>query len=407
MSRHHRSPCPLAGIRILDLSQVLAGPYCGMLLAGLGAEVIKVESPEGDMSRSMGPPYVGDSGSLYLAVNRNKKSLVLDLKHAAGQAALHRLVRKADVLLHNFRPRAAVELRVDYETLARSNPRLVYANIAAFGQTGPEAERPGLDAVFQAMGGLMSLTGPVHGGPTKVASSVVDVATGIFTALGIVSALLGRAQTGIGCRVGSALLDTVLALQASLFTYSSVLGRDPERVGNGSYFTVTNCFETSDGALVISLPTNRFWHRLCRALSDPSLEKDPRFTSNRSRTQNREELYKSLLKLFRRKTTRRWLEILTAEEVPCGPVLSYSQVLRDPQVRHNNLIKIDRYGKSGRYRVVRSPVRLDGKLMDGGLPAPVLGQHTVQVLRTAKFAGKDIAELRRRGIIVPKPPLLD
>jgi crotonobetainyl-CoA:carnitine CoA-transferase CaiB-like acyl-CoA transferase len=402
--RRPRGPLrPLAGIRVLDLSQVLAGPYAAMLLAGLGAEVIKVEAPEGDISRSMGPPYVGGTGTLFLSVNRNKKSLVLDLKRPEGQRALHRVVASADVLLHNFRPRAARKLRLDHETLSSSNPRLIYATVAAFGADGPDADRPGLDAVAQAMGGLMSLTGPVRGGPWKAGASVVDVATGIFTALGIVSALAARERTGRGCRVGGALLDTVLALQASIFTYGSVLRRNPERVGNGSYFTLTNCFATRDGNIVISLPTSRFWLRLCRALGDRRVQNDPRFATNRGRVRYSRELARALARVFRRRSTATWLQRLRQEEVPCGPVLEYDSVPKLPQVRHNGLFGLERFGSSRPYRVVRSPVRLDGSLMDGHLPAPALGQHTREILRAAGFSAAEIRALHEAGLTVPRP----
>ncbi len=400
-------PQPLRGIRVLDLSQVLAGPYCAMLLAGLGAEVIKVEAPEGDISRSMGPPFVGDSGTLFISVNRNKKSVVLDLKHPKAQAALQRLARVSDVVVHNLRPRAARQLGVDYRTLSAVNPRLVYANVAAFGQSGPDAERPGLDAVFQAMGGLMSLTGPVKGPPMKAAPSVVDVTTGVLTALGIVSSLLARTRTRKGLHVGGALLDTVLSLQATLFTYSSVTGRNPERVGNGSYYTVTNCFKTSDGQLVISLPTSRFWRRLCGALRSKALEKDARFATHRDRLYNSEPLARALQKLFKRRTTEQWLEILKTAEVPSGPVLSYHEVLEQPQVRHNGLLKKERYTNSRPYTIVRSPVRLNGFLMDADKPAPALGEHTEEVLRSARFTAREIQEMRQIGIIVPRPLDLD
>ena len=392
---------PLSGIRVLDLSQVLAGPYCGMLLAGLGAEVIKVEGPEGDLSRSLGPPYLVDSGTLYLYANRNKKSLVLDLKRVEGQNALHRLVRRADVLIHNSLPRSARKLRIDYPTLSSINPRLIYATVSAFGQTGPRSERPGFDAVFQAVGGLMSLTGPARGKGSKAAASVVDVGTGILTALGILACLLQRRQTGHGARVGGALLDTVLALQGNLFTYSSVIGDDPRRVGNGSYFMISNCFATADGQLMISLPTSRFWHRFCSALGQASLQSDSRFSDHQSRISNKPALERVLARIFRTKTTAQWLKILQPV-VPCGPLLSYKQVIQDQQVRHNGLFKMDVY-KGSPYRVVRSPVRLDGKLMDGRLAAPSLGQHTGQILRAARFTRAEILELDRLGVTIPNP----
>jgi crotonobetainyl-CoA:carnitine CoA-transferase CaiB-like acyl-CoA transferase len=392
---------PLSGIRVLDLSQVLAGPYCGMLLAGLGAEVIKIEGPEGDLSRSMGPPYLGDSGTLYLYTNRNKKSLVLDLKRVEGQNALHRLVRRADVLIHNSLPRSARKLRIDYPTLSSINPRLIYATVSAFGQTGPRAGRPGFDAVFQAVGGLMSLTGPARGKGSKAAASVVDVGTGILTALGILACLLKRRQTGNGARVGGALLDTVLALQGNLFTYSSVIGDDPRRVGNGSYFMISNCFSTADGQLMVSLPTSRFWQKFCQALGQPSLQSDSRFSSHQGRISNKPALESVLARIFRTKTTAQWLRILQPV-VPCGALLSYKQVIQDQQVRHNGLFKMDVY-KGSRYRVVRSPIRLDGKLMDGRLAAPSLGQHTRQILRAARFTRAEILELDRLGVTIPSP----
>jgi formyl-CoA transferase/CoA:oxalate CoA-transferase len=372
-----------------------------MLLAGLGAEVIKVEGPEGDLSRSMGPPYLVDSGTLYLYTNRNKKSLVLDLKRVEGQNALHRLVRRADVLIHNSLPRSARKLRIDYPTLSSINPRLIYATISAFGQTGPQAESPGFDAVFQAVGGLMSLTGPARGKGSKAAASVVDVATGILVALGIVACLLQRRQTGHGARLGGALLDTVLALQGNLFTYSSVIGEDPRRVGNGSYFMISNCFSTADGQLMVSLPTGRFWQRFCKALGKPSLQSDSRFSDHERRISNKPALERVLARIFRTKTTAQWLKILQPA-VPCGPLLSYKQVIHDKQVRYNGLFKMDVY-KGSFYRVVRSPIRLDGKLMDGRLAAPSLGQHTGQILRAAQFTRAEIHELKRLGVTIPNP----
>jgi crotonobetainyl-CoA:carnitine CoA-transferase CaiB-like acyl-CoA transferase len=232
---------------------------------------------------------------------------------------------------------------------------------------------------------------------------VVDVATGILTALGIVAALYERERAGRARRVGSALLDTSLALQASIFTYGSVQGRDPERVGNGSYFTITDCLPTRDGHVVISLPTSRFWTRLCRALREPALERDPRFATHRGRIVNKTALGRALARVFRRRTTAAWLETLRAEDVPCGPVLAYHDVPGVPQVRHNGMLSEDRYGAGAPYRVVRSPVRLDGRLMDGDVPAPGLGADSAEVLRSAGFTGRQIEELDRIGVTLARP----
>jgi glutaryl-CoA transferase len=249
---------------------------------------------------------------------------------------------------------------------------------------------------------LMSLTGPVQGRGSKSAASVVDVGTGILTALGILACLLQCRHTGRGARVGGALLDTVRALQGNLFTYSSVIGDNPRRVGNGSYFMISNCFSTADGQLMVSLPTSRFWQRFCKALGKPSLQSDARFSDHQSRISNKPALERVLVKIFRTKTTAQWLKILQPE-IPCGPVLSYRQVIQDEQVQHNGLFKMDVY-KGSPYRIVRSPIRLGGKLMDGNLAAPSLGQHTEQILRAARFTRAEILELNRLGVTIPNPP---
>jgi crotonobetainyl-CoA:carnitine CoA-transferase CaiB-like acyl-CoA transferase len=390
---------PLSGITVLDLTRVLSGPYCTMLLGDMGARVIKIEQPgKGDDTRGWGPPFLGSESAYFLSINRNKESVTLDFKNPAGRTVLNRLIALSDVLIENFRPGTLASLGLDYATLAPHHPRLIFCSISGFGQTGPRRDEPGYDAVVQAEGGLMSVTGAADGPPYRLGVAIGDIASGMFAAQGVLLALLSRERTGRGQFVDIGMLDSV----AALLTYQAEIyfatGSPPPRMGNRHPTIVPyETFAASDGDFVIAVGNDDQWRRFCSVIG---LEPDERFATNRRRVTRYAELKPILADRLQRGTRQRWIEQLTAAGVPCGSVRNLEEVFSDPQLRARQMMVNTDHATLGALRMLGTPVKLSETPGSVRSAPPTLGQHTESVLRSDLGLGDgEIAALRATGAI--------
>jgi crotonobetainyl-CoA:carnitine CoA-transferase CaiB-like acyl-CoA transferase len=385
----------LDGLRVLELTQVMAGPFCGQVLADMGADVVKVEPLEGDSTRrSLGFRGRGDDTAAFLAVNRNKRSLALDLKADRHRAAFHRLVARADVVLENHRPGVAARLGADWETLSALNPRLVYASVSGFGQTGPYAMRPGYDLIAQGLSGVMSVTGSPGGEPVKCGVPVSDLAAGLFCAVGILSALCARERTGRGQRIDTSLFEGALALSVWETAELWATGRVPGALGSAHRLTAPyQALRTRDGWLTVGGNTPRLWERLCAAIGRRELVSDPRFESNEARMEHLGELVAELESALAARDTDEWVAVLVDAGVPCGPIHDYRQVFEDPHTQAREMsVELD-HPVEGAVRALGIPVKLSDTPGSIRRPAPLLGEHTAEVLREAGFSDEEIAAL--------------
>jgi CoA:oxalate CoA-transferase len=393
----------LEGLRVLDLTRVLAGPYAGMVLGDLGADVVKVEVPlKGDDARAY-PPHVHGESAYFMSLNRNKRSLTLDLKSPAGREVFLDLVRCADVVLENYRPGTMARLGLGFETLSEANPRLIYAAVSGFGQTGPYSQRAAYDAVIQAMGGLMSITGPEGGAPTRVGTSIADITAGLFTTIGILAALNSRSVTGQGQMVDVAMLDSVVAVLENAISRYTSTGEVPGPLGNRhpAIFPFEP-FETSDGQIMVAAGNDELWARLCRTLDRPELAADPRFSTNPLRHDNYVEMQAALATAFRARTTAAWQQMLDSAGVPNGPINRIDEVIRDPQVLAREMMQTVEHPVAGKMQLPGVPIKLSAT--PGGIrrPAPVLGEHTNEVLQEwLAWSDEEIAKMRARGAFGP------
>ncbi len=392
---------PLAGTVVIDVTRVLSGPYCTMLLADMGARVIKVEQPgKGDDTRAWGPPFVHGESAYFLSINRNKESITLDLKRREAQEVLDRLLAKADVLVENFRPGTMDRMGIGYERVSTHQPRLVYCSISGFGQTGPRRDLPGYDAVVQAEGGLMSITGDADGPPYRLGVAISDIVAGIFASHGIVLALLARERTGRGQLVDVGMLDSTAALltyQAGIFFAT---GTSPGRLGNrhptiAPYETYT----ARDGDFVIAVGNDEQWRRFCSAVGLDGLASDPRFETNRDRVTHYDELRPLLAARLLVRPRAQWLEALTAAGVPCGSVRDVGEVLGDPQLAARDMIAHLEHTTAGAIRTLGVPIKLSDTPGAVRTPPPQLGEHTDAVLRDLGFAAQEITRLRATGTV--------
>ncbi len=407
----HQPAGPLTGLRVLDLSRILAGPSCTQVLGDLGADVIKIErAGAGDDTRKWGPPFVTDGdgaetteSAYYLCANRNKRSVAVDLSDPEGAELVRRLASRCDILVENFKVGGLARYGLGWEDLKDSHPHLVYCSISGFGQDGPYASRPGYDFMIQAMGGIMSITGQADGDPTKVGVGIADVMTGMYAAVSILAALRHRDATGRGQRIDLALLDCQVSwlINAGLNYLTS--GAVPGRMGNGHPNIVPyDVFPTADGYFALAVGNDRQFASFCDGAGAPEIAADPRYAGNKSRVANRDQLVPLLRDLTARQTTGWWLEALEKVNVPCGPVNDLGQVFDDPQVRHREMrIEMPHpLAGSGVVSLIGSPIRMSETQVSYRHPPPVLGQHTDEVL--AELLDLDAAaidDLRRRGIL--------
>src|SRR5215216_2068207 len=330
---------PLNGIRVLDLSRVLAGPYCTMVLGDLGADVIKVESPEGDETRGWGPPFAAGESAYYLCVNRNKRSISVDFKTDAGREILHKLIQRSDILVENFRPGTLARFGLDFESAAAINPNLIYCSISGFGQTGPLHDKPGYDFMIQAMGGLMSITGEPDGEPMKVGVAVADLFAGQNAVIAILAALQARLQTGKGQYLDISLFDSQMAMLANVASNYLISGSLPKRYGNAHANIVPyQSFQASDAWIVIAVGNDKQFARLCEMIGKSELAQDSRFVINPERVEHRDELIALLKPIFLEKTASEWLSALDGAGIPCGRINTLDKVFAEPQVEAREML---------------------------------------------------------------------
>jgi len=391
----------LEGITVLDLSQGAAGPTCAMYLGDLGADILKVEPPGGEWGRRLGPPFVGGVAAAFLGMNRNKRSLVIDLKQPGGPEVVLRLAEHCDVTLESFRPGVADRLGIGYAVMAKRNPRVVYAAISAFGQTGPWRDRPGVDGVAQAMGGVMSVTGTADGPPVKVGVPAADMAGGMFALQSILAALFARERTGRGQRVDVSLLDSLLAYQVVPLSMFLASGQSPKRLGSAAPYAAPNeAFPTRDGYVMVAAYTPERWSALCDALGVPDLADDPRFDTNAKRVNGRPELREVLEPLFRTRTTSEWIHILDEADILCGPLLSYPELIAEEHVATGDAFVTVAHPAIGEIRAPVFPGRLSDTPRDvSGPPPPLPGEHSEVILRECGFDEDEINGLLHRGVV--------
>ncbi|MFZ1342114.1 CaiB/BaiF CoA transferase family protein [Thiothrix eikelboomii] len=399
---------PLHGVRVLDLSRILAGPWCSQQLADMGAEVIKIEKPnEGDDTRRWGPPWLEHSqeSAYYLSANRGKQSVTIDMAQPEGQALLHELVKQCDVVLENFKVGGLQKYQLDYASLSALKPDLIYCSITGFGQNGPYAQRAGYDFMIQGMGGLMSLTGradsELGGGPVKVGVAFADIFTGLYAANAILAALFQRQQTGRGTQIDLALLDVQVGVLANQALNYLTSGQVPPRLGNAHPNIVPyQAFATQDGHLILAVGNDAQFQRFCAVAGCPTLASDARFLTNALRVDHRQALIPLLLPLLQQRTTEQWLAALESVGVPCGPINTLDQVFADPQVQHRQLEIQLPHPEAGQVKLVSNPIRFDDQALNATTAPPLLGQHTQQVL--TEYLGLDAAQqaqLKIKGVI--------
>src|SRR3990172_287675 len=393
----------LDGIRVLDLSRVLAGPYCSMILGDLGADIIKVERPGiGDETRHWGPPFAAPGESAYfLCTNRNKRSITVNLKAPQGLEIIKALARKSDIFLENFSPGTTDELGVGYEAIREVNPRIIYCSITGYGPDGPYRNRSGYDLVVSAIGGLMGITGEPEGPPVKVGVAITDVCTGISAQGAICAALYSREKTGKGQRIDLSLLETQVAALVNMASSYLISGEIPRRWGTAHETIVPyQGFEANDKYVIITAGNDQLWARFCKVLGVPELIDDPRFQTNPLRVKNRKECIQALAPVLKTKTRDEWIKLLNAEGIPCSPINTMDEVFSDPQVLHRNmLVEVD-HPTAGKIRLAGIPAKYSETKAVIRRPPPRLGEHTEEVLsKVLGFDPPKIEKLRAQGVI--------
>jgi len=394
-------PGPLQGVRVLDMTWALAGPFCSMILADLGAEVIKVENPDGGDPSRKNFPFIKEVSSYFLSVNRGKKSVTVNLQHPRGKEIIRGLVKKSDILVENFRPGVMDRLGLGYKALREVNPGIIYASCSGFGQTSPYANRPAYDVIVQGMGGTLSITGEAGGGPVRVGFSIGDIGGGVFTALGILSALHEREKGGEGQMVDVSMLDGQIAFLENAFARYFATGEVPERIGTRHpVLTPFQAYPTRDGYLVVAAARDPFWQKFCKVIQREDLVTDPRFKGNQIRTKNHRELEKEVAQALRSKSTAEWVELMIREDIPCGPVNSVPQLAEDPHTMAREMIAEVKHSKAGNLKVVNSPIKFSRTPVKLEKANPELGENTEEILTgLLGYSREDIASLREEKAI--------
>lgn len=390
---------PLDGLRVLDLTQVMAGPYCAMLLCDMGADVIKVEPPAGDSSRRMAGARGAESAA-FNAVNRGKRGVVIDLKTDGGRDVAARLAATADIMVENYRPGVMARLGLDYATLAATNPRLIYASISGYGQTGPATGKGGFDLVAQGVSGLMSVTGEPGRPPAKVGVPLTDLGASLFAVCGILAALHHRERTGAGQCLDTALVDAGVALSVWEATELFSTGNVPGPLGSAHRMSAPyQAIRCADGYITLGAANDRIFERLAHLLGHPEWIDDERFAVDGERVRNREVLADAIEAVTVARSRTYWLEQFEAHDIPCGPINTYREVMRDPQVQARGMVLETDHPTLGRIRTLGTPIKLRSTPLVPGRPAPLLGQHTDEVLREAGYTAEEVAALRARQAV--------
>lgn len=392
---------PLENITVLDLSRALAGPYCTVMLADMGAHVLKVEQPgRGDDTRGWGPPFVKGESAYFLSVNRNKKSVTVNLKEKEGKEIFYKLSKTADVIVENFRPGTAEKLGISYEDIKPLNEKIVYCSISGFGQSGPYKHRPGYDLILQGMGGLMTMTGEEDRPPVKIGVAITDIAAGMFAAYGILAALYTREKTGRGQYVDVSMLDC----QVSWLTYQAgnffATGVSPKRLGSAHPTIVPyQAFETSSGYINVAVGSEKLWQNFCSAINHEELVRNPKYKTNRDRVEHRDELISALSKIFSENPADVWLDALEKKGVPAGPIYTFDQIFSDPQVLHRGMLVEMDHASAGKIKQTGVPVKLSETPGSIESPPPLLGEHTGEILQRIGYSDDDIMALKEKGVI--------
>ena len=394
-------PGPLDGIKVLELSRTLAGPFCSMQLADMGAEVIKVEQPGiGDETRSYIPPEVKGESCYFMSLNRNKRSITLNLKTEEGQRIVKQLVKDADVLIENFRTGTMEKFGLGYDVLKQINPRLVYCAVSGFGRTGPMKNEPAYDLLMQGFGGLMSVTGEDGRAPVKVGFSIVDLATGLYASLGVVLALLNREKTVKGQYVEASLLDTIVSLTSYLGQSVLSTGKVPGRMGSQHPNLVPyQAFETKDGYVIIAVPNDRLWRKMCDALELHELKDHPKYAVNENRVAHRKELVETLMEYTRQKDSSEIIERLKRAGVPSGPIHNIAELLAHPQVQHREMIQEVEHPAIGKLKMLGVPVKLSETPGAVKKAPPLLSEDTEEVLVHLGYSREEIKDFKEKGVI--------
>jgi crotonobetainyl-CoA:carnitine CoA-transferase CaiB-like acyl-CoA transferase len=392
---------PLKDLLVLDLSRVLAGPYCSMTLSDLGAQIIKVEIPKkGDDTRAF-PPFINKVSSYFLSVNRGKKSIAVDLKTQEGKEIIYKLVAKSDIFLENFRPGVTTRLAVDYETLRSINPRLIYCSISSFGQTGPYAKWPGYDLIIQGMGGLMGITGERGRLPVRVGMAVTDINAGMYATIAILSALRVRSQTGLGQYLDVSMLDASISLMTYIAGNYFATGKVPDRMGTAHPSIVPyQGFKTGDNKFILIAGANdRLFELFCKTIDQEKLSVDPRYRTNEERVKNRDSLIQHLQRVFMKKPRDKWVKAFRNVGFPCAPVYTIDEIFKDPQVLHRNmLVKMD-HPVAGKINQIGPTIKFSESTSILTIPPPNLGQHTEEILKSVGYNDDLILELRKKEVI--------
>ena len=394
-------PGPLDGIKVLDLTRVLAGPYATMLLGDLGAEVIKIEQPgTGDESRNFGPFKNGFS-LYFMSVNRGKRSITLNLKTERGQAIFKQLLAYTDIVVENFRPGTMQKLGLDYDTLKAEHPSLIYAACSGFGQTGPYAQQGAYDMIIQGMGGIISITGEPEGPPVRVGTSISDITAALFTTIGVLSALHHRSQTGKGQFVDVAMLDSLVAVLENAVVRYFATGEAPKPLGaRHPAITPFEAFASADGHVIIALGNDTLWAKFCEHVNRQDLISDARFRTNADRTENHAELFPILSEIMSQRTTDDWIDALGKIGVPCGPINAMDKVVSHPQVQAREMITRVAHHITGAVEVPGVPIKLSETPGNVDTPAPSLGEHTTEILTDIlKMSPDEVANLKQDGVI--------
>src|SRR5256885_362274 len=389
----------LGGLRVLDVTQVMAGPFCAMILADLGADVIKIEPPSGDSTRQMPGAVRGDSPS-FNAVNRGKRSVVINLKMTEGRDVLARLARSSDILIENYRPGVMTALGVGYEQIAALNPRLIYASISGYGHSGPARDKGGFDLIAQGVAGIMSVTGEPGGAPVKAGVPLTDLSAALFALVGILAALHSRHRTGLGQHVDTSLVDAGVALSVWEATEYFAGAGIPQALGSAHRMNAPyQAIRCADGYITLGAANERLFRRLCDVLGHPEWLEAPELADNASRVRNRAMLAERIESVTTQEPRSHWLAVLEANDIPCGPINDYAQVFTDPQVVARNMVVEVEHPTLGVLKTLGTPIKLSATPPDVGRRAPLLGEHTDEVLVEGGFGKDEIAALRRAGAV--------